>query len=84
MIGKSVFPFSTLNPNAGAQLRSEILFLPHIALSSSLGDVNSSDQCVIDAACANPILESIGTPPSSGTSSPSAAENLHQIAPYFI
>lgn len=42
---ESVFPFSALHPNAGAQLRAEILLLPDsLKNSTSFGDANLHDQ----------------------------------------
>jgi histone deacetylase 1/2 len=35
---ETVFPFSTLNPNAGAQLRAELLQLPSVLLNPSILD----------------------------------------------
>jgi hypothetical protein len=44
---ESIFPFSKLNPNAGARLRSELLLLPQDLLNpSTLGSVQIHDNSV--------------------------------------
>lgn len=35
VLDENIFPFQSLHPNAGAQLRAEILLLPDSSLSSS-------------------------------------------------
>jgi hypothetical protein len=57
-----VFPFSRLNPNAGARLRSELSILPDVLLnpSASYGDATLLDRCDD-----SPNLSNRGTGPSS-------------------
>ena len=65
---ETIFPFTSLHPNAGARLRSEISLLPESLLgsSSSSGDVNVHDHsvCSLPAnACSScaPVLLPAGT-----------------------
>jgi hypothetical protein len=41
--GENAFPFSSLHPNVGAQLRSEILLLPNDVLHEH-GNASTNDQ----------------------------------------
>ena len=51
---EQVFPFSKLHPNAGAQLRSEILLLPDTLRDHGLGDVHANDPTLITSSYSNP------------------------------
>jgi hypothetical protein len=50
-----VFPFASMHPNAGAQLRAELALLPNLFHSSSdLGDPISPDHNVDSSLPVNP------------------------------
>jgi hypothetical protein len=56
-----VFPFATLHPNAGAQLRKELSLLPDVLLnpSSKFGDAILLDQHNLDSMSTNPPCSAI-------------------------
>lgn len=53
MFDKTIYPFSTLHPNAGARLRAEILLLP----DSLLGDEHTVSSSAPDFPSANDISQ---------------------------
>jgi transposase InsO family protein len=73
-----VFPFSSLHPNAGAQLRAELALMPDLFLSSSLGDTFSPDHSADSSLPSNPSQRS---PRDCVVSGENLGENHGDIAP---
>jgi hypothetical protein len=54
-----VFPFASLHPNAGAQLRAEITLLPDALQNPSHGDMYSPDHDAVSSVPTNPSPNSV-------------------------
>lgn len=61
MFDERVFPFASLHPNAGAQLRSEIALLPESLLNpnASFGSAILHDQHLSSRVSTNPMRSSV-------------------------
>lgn len=76
---EQVFPFSSLHPNAGSRLRSELALLPDVLLnpSSSFGDVILHDQHLSSPVSTDPLSSSGRSPAIAGID---AVENGERTA----
>jgi hypothetical protein len=75
-----VFPFADLHPNAGAQLRSEILLLPETLKNpSDIGGVCTDDSILANSPSSNHAPECTGATDASGSTPRGSGKNSVKI-----
>ena len=82
---ETVFPFSSLHPNAGARLRTEIVLLPPSLLDSqtSLGNASLYDQHVSSPVPTNPVPSSRSCGDCVGANSGENREGTVETGDHF-